>query len=145
MRLSRSHLPAIAQCLGLLCFCAGALAWQASSPFRATVHEHVFTHMAVESSGCVVQTEVRFEAPKQAYESEYEVRNHYRFKARVRFAGGKQVLSPIFSSSSAAKRRYTFRSDTSSEGCWAKERQKLVDIDVEGCRGKGCHVEPFKR
>ncbi len=139
----RSFRLQLTTALTALALSVSAGAWEASSAFRATIHDHVFHHMAVQTHGCSIETTVRFEAPEQAYRSQFPVRNHYRFKARVRFDSGKRVISPIFYSNAPAKRRYVFRYDTSAEGCWAKTRQRLVDINVEGCRGKDCRVAAF--
>lgn len=132
--------------LALLLVLAPALAfaWTSGSPFSATVHGHHFKRVAVRDDGCVVKTTVEFTAPEQGYKDPAPVRNYYRFKARARFASGKEATSPVFFSQQPGTHRFEFNFDTTSAACWAKAEQKLIGVDVEGCRGKGCRVEPFQ-
>ena len=33
--------------------------------------------------------------------------------------------------------------DSSVDGCWAKDKQQLRGVKVEGCRGDGCTPQPI--
>lgn len=121
-----------------------AWAWGSSALFSATVWSHKFSDVSVNATGCVVETTVKYNAPEKAYKSRLKGMNEYRFKARARFASGKSVSSAVFTSTRPGNASHTYRVDTRPDGCWAKQDQKLVAMDVEGCRGEGCQVEPFK-
>ena len=121
-----------------------AAAWQTSVLMSANVWGHHFSQVEVKSTACVVTTTLEYTSPEQAYKSRLKGMNRYRFKARARFASGKVATSHVFVSTKpgGAKQSYTF--DTTAEGCWAKLPQALRGVDVEGCRGEKCVVEPFK-
>jgi hypothetical protein len=123
---------------------AVALAWSSESPFSATVHGHAFKRVSVHDEGCAVKTRLEFNAPEAQYREPAEVRNYYRFKARVRFASGKKAVSPIFFSQKPGDHQFEFAFDTTADGCWARNDQKVIGVDIEGCRGKRCVVEPFQ-
>jgi len=91
-----------------------------------------------------VVARVSYEAPEVAYKNEDEGRNHYRFKARVRLASGKRIESREFESTGPGNHEHTFRTDTAGADCWAKKPQSPAALDVEGCRGEDCSIEPFK-
>lgn len=120
-----------------------ALAWTSASPFSAKIHNHDFNHVAVHDEACVVKTKLKFVAPEAQYQDDAAVRNYYRFKARTRFASGKKALSPVFFSQRPGTHEFEFSFDTATEGCWGKSEQKVIGVDVEGCRGRNCTVEPF--
>lgn len=132
--------------VGVACVLASAtaLAWTSASPFSAKVLGHEFKHVAVENEGCNVKTSLKFSAPEGQYQHPAEVRNYYRFKARVRFASGKSAISPIFFSQRAGEHKFDFNYDTTRDACWSRSEQKVMGVDVEGCRGKGCTVDPFQ-
>jgi hypothetical protein len=130
--------------LGLLSCPAVALAWTSDSPFSATVLGHAFKHVSVRDEGCAIKTVLKFSAPEGQYREPAKVRNYYRFKARVRFASGKKALSPVFFSQKPGDHQFEFAFDSTADGCWARSEQKVIGVDVEGCRGKGCVVEPFQ-
>lgn len=121
-----------------------AAAWTSGSPFSAKVHQHEFARVDAKNEGCKVQAKLSFTAPESAYREPAAVRNYYRFKARIRFASGKNALSPTFFSKKPGNHSFIFEHDTTSEACWGKAEQKIIGVDVEGCRGKGCTVQPFK-
>ena len=112
--------------------------------FSASVWNHKFSEVLVEATDCSVKVSVKYDAPQSAYKSRRASMNHYRFKARARFASGAKAAGPVFSSSKPGAQSQTFSFDTTSEGCWARQPQSLVAMDVEGCRGESCTVEPFK-
>jgi hypothetical protein len=122
-----------------------ALAWGSSAPFAATVHHHEFSRVEASGDGCVARARLTYIAPEQAYGSPEQERNSYSFKARVRFASGKRMFSVPFTNTAPGKRVYRFRVDTGKHGCWARAEQKVVGVDVEGCRGQGCRVRPFQQ
>lgn len=121
-----------------------AAAWDTSVAFKATVHAHAFDGLEVSNQGCTLVAKLRFTAPPEAYRADAAVRNHYRFKARLEFRDGRTITSRTFYSPSPARRFYVIRHDSSREGCWADQRQYPSKVDVEGCRGADCRVEPFK-
>ena len=112
--------------------------------FSASVWSHKFSEVTVEAADCSVKVSVKYDAPGSAYKSHLPGMNHYRFKARPRFASGAKAPGPVFSSTKPGRALHTFSIDSSKEGCWARQKQALVAMDVEGCRGEGCTVEPFK-
>lgn len=130
--------------VGVLLCPALAFAWTTTVPFSAKVHEHSFRRVTVKDDGCALRTVLEFSAPEAQYREPAEVRNYYRFKARVRFASSKRVLSPIFFSQKPGEHKFEFAFDTTADGCWARSEQKAIAVDVEGCRGKACTVEPFQ-
>jgi hypothetical protein len=121
-----------------------AWAWGSSARLNASVWGHQFSEVEVQSSGCVVITKLAYTAPAKAYKSRLEGMNHYRFRARLRFASGKMAVSPGFSSTAPGSSRHDYRFDTKAEGCWGKHKQVLRGVDVTGCRGEKCTIEPFK-
>jgi len=123
---------------------AVAFAWTSASPFSATVHGHEFKRVSIENAGCVVKTTLQFSAPEAGYREPAKVRNYYRFKARARFASGKEAVSPIFFSQKPGDHKFEYAVDTTAAACWGNGEQKVIGVDVEGCRGKGCSVEPFQ-
>lgn len=120
-----------------------AWGWASSVLFSATVWNHKFSEVSVESKDCAVTVRVHYDAPANAYKSRLEGMNHYRFRARARFGSGVKAEGPVFSSSKAGPGLHSYTIDTGS-ACWARDKQALVAMDVEGCRGEGCQVEPFK-
>jgi len=128
---------------GVLAAAGVAWGWGSSALFSATVWNHKFSEVSVESKDCSVTVRVKYEAPASAYKSELSGMNHYRFRARARFASGAKAEGPVFASTKAGPGLHTFSID-SGQACWAREKQSLVAMDVEGCRGETCQVEPFK-
>jgi hypothetical protein len=104
-------------------------------------HGHRFHHVAFDTSGCTVKYRLFFDAPAEAYAN--PAKAHFQFKARLRMQSGKSVVSLIFGNHGGGERVYERDYDTSSEGCWAKEPQKLAGVDVEACRGRGCTPAAF--
>ncbi len=140
------HVRRLAPFVALLAAAATAGAateWKADALFRASIHGHVFDKIEAWNEDCVLYSKVYFTAPAEAYREEAPVRNHYRFKAKVAYKTGKELISGVFFTRSAARRSYTFRRDTRDEGCWARQKQQPADVRVEGCRGEGCKVAPF--
>ncbi len=131
-----------------LCSSLFALAASAAGGFsqqaelRVKTHDHQFDRVKVESSDCNVRYQVFFDAPESAYPPGKT--RHYQFHARIRFQSGKAVVSPIFGNPKPGKRFYEKTYDTTSEGCWAKDAQKLLALDVEACRGRGCVPAEFQ-
>ena len=121
-----------------------AWAWGSSVLFSATVWGHKFSEVAVEGRECSVSVRIKYDAPANAYKSQLDGMNHYRFRARARLASGQKAEGPVFSSTKAGPALHSFTFDTAGQGCWARDKQALVAMDVEGCRGEGCQVEPFK-
>ncbi len=120
-----------------------AWGWASSVLFSATVWNHKFSEVSVEAKDCVVSVRVKYDAPANAYRSRLEGMNHYRFRARARFGSGAKAEGPVFSSTKAGPGLHSFSIDT-GQACWARDKQALVAMDVEGCRGQNCQVEPFK-
>ena len=121
-----------------------AHAWQLSAPFDAVVNDHEFHELKAWNEGCVLKVKLRFKAPESSYQSRASARNYYRFKARLEMSDNITVDSPIFGNPAAGNRVYTFSRDTESGGCWAETKLKIHNIDIEGCRGRRCHVQPFE-
>lgn len=139
----RHRLLRLALTLSVLALSGAALAWSGKAPFTAMVHDHEYHDVALESDGCKVRYRLYFDAPEARYAEKNGVRGYYRFKARIKLHGDKTVTSPVFGNSGAGERVYAAAYDTTSEGCWAKDAQKLAGVDVEGCRGRNCTPAPF--
>jgi len=139
----RHRLLRIALPLTVLALSSAALAWDGKAPFTAMVHDHEYHDVALENDGCKVRYRLYFSAPAARYEEKNGVRGYYRFKARIKLHGDKEVTSPVFGNSGPGERVYAAAFDTTSDGCWAKDTQKLAGVDVEGCRGKTCTPAPF--
>jgi hypothetical protein len=120
---------------------AAAGAWEKKAELEVQVHDHAFSKVSATSVGeCALELSVHFGAPAERYGAG---KGHYKFRARVELSGGKRVTSPVFMNRAPGRRVYRFTFDTTGEGCWAKQEHKIFDLDVEGCRGRGCKVEPF--
>jgi hypothetical protein len=120
-------------------FPATAHGWSEKIGISAKVHGHEFDQIEVTSEGCSVRLTLLFTAPPDAYAGKSEVRNHYRFKARVDFEN-RSFKTDTFSNQTPGRRRIRYVHDTSSQGCWAKQTQKLRGVHVDGCRNKNCKV-----
>ncbi len=131
---------------GLVLFAPlAAFGWSERAGFETRIHGHDFSNVAVESSGeCSLKVRVQFDAPADGYKSESAARRFYRFHVRTKLEGGRALVTRVFNNSASGARAYTYTHDTSAEGCWAKQPQKIIGIDVEGCRGAGCTPEAFK-
>ena len=105
----------------------------------ATVHGHAFDQIEITSEGCSLRVGLYFTAPDSAFRDKNTVRNHYRFRARIDFAD-RSVKTGVFSNDRSGRRRFRYVHDTGSEGCWAKQTQKLRRVHVDGCRNRGCTV-----
>jgi hypothetical protein len=118
--------------------------WESSASVGVTVSGHAFHDVHVASSGCRLALRVLFEAPEKGYsDPKNKVRNYHLFRARVKFAKGQTVTSKTFGNSGPGERAYGFEEDTSGAGCWAKEPNKIVKLDVIGCRGQACDLGDF--
>jgi hypothetical protein len=84
------------------------------------------------------------DAPFERYRDQDEAKNHYRFQAQLKLAGGRSITSPAFSNDEPGLRVFAFTHDSTGEGCWAREPRKLRKLDVNACRGQGCGLEAFK-
>lgn len=130
-------------CVAGLASASVAWGWASSALFSATVWTHRFSEVSVESKDCALTVRVKYDAPANAYKSRLEGMNHYRFRVRARFASGAKAEGPVFSSTKAGAGLHSFTFDT-GQACWAREKQSVVAMDVEGCRGASCQVQPFK-
>lgn len=122
---------------------AAALAWTQESPLVVRVHEHELHDVELAATGCSLDYKLFFSAPAAAYASRAATRNYFVFRARIKFHGGKVVTLPLFGNAAPGERVYARSHDTSGEGCWIKEPQRLMGVDVEACRGRGCTPNPF--
>jgi hypothetical protein len=120
-------------------FPATAHGWSEKIGISATVHKHEFDQIEVTSEGCSVRVALYFSAPQAAYADKKDVRNHYRFRARVDFTD-RSFKTGVFGNDKSGRRRIRYVHDTSGEGCWAKQTQKLRGVHVDGCRNKNCTV-----
>jgi len=122
---------------------AVALAWTQKAPFGVKVHGHAVHDVELSGNGCSLDYKVFFSAPADGYSSRAENRNYYLFRTRIKFQSGKTVTPPVFGNSGPGERVYERGYDTTGEGCWAKEPQKLLGVDVEACRNRGCTPDPL--
>lgn len=118
-------------------------AWRGEIRPAVKVNDHAFDRVVAQSRGCNIDFSLYFTAPEKQYsDSKNAVRNLHRFKARVRL-GDHSADSPNFVNRKPGRRWYRFSFDTSAQGCWAKQEQKMWKLDVNGCRGEPCRVEPL--
>ena len=129
--------------LGVSSAAFGAESWQDEARLAVKVHEHVFHRVVVAAVDCQLQVRLHFDAPKAGYAEPVPERNHYRFIARVKVAGGKRFVSPILSNAQPGARVISFAHDSTGEGCWAGKRRKLRKVDVHACRGTNCTPKGF--
>ncbi len=145
---SRSPRTSLLLTAALLCVAAAASGdakpWTKQNNTNARVHDHTFDRVAVSGSGCELTVKVWFTAPKKAYEAGAPVRNSYLFRARAKLKNGQEVITDVFRSGSPARRNFTHTVDTTAEGCWAKEPNQAVDLNVIGCRGRRCRMPTFE-
>ncbi|MGC4094806.1 MAG: hypothetical protein QM756_44190 [Polyangiaceae bacterium] len=118
-----------------------ASAWSQRAEFGVRTHGHSFNKAVIESSDCTLHYKLYFAAPAEAYEKPGKA--HFQFRARIRFGSGKAVVSKVFGNHGGGARIYEYDYDTGAEGCWAKDEQKLLGVDVEACRGRGCTPAEF--
>lgn len=131
--------------VGVLLVPLSALAWSERASFETRIHGHDFSKVTLERSGdCSLKVQVLFDAPADAYKSESAGRSFYRFHVRTKLAGGRALITRVFSNSAPGARAYSYVEDSGAEGCWAKQPQKIIGIDVEGCRGPGCKPKAFE-
>ena len=118
--------------------------WSSEADVSVRVNGHSFHHARIDGDGCKATIRLVFDAPENGYsDPKNTVRNYHRFQARVRLAKGQALTSRVFSNTVAGERSYTFDEDTSRAGCWSREPNKLVKVDVIGCRGRGCDLGSF--
>lgn len=123
---------------------AADTAWSSEANVSVTVNGHSFNHARIDGDGCKATVRLVFDAPEKGYaDPKNIVRNYHRFRARIRLAKGQTLTSRVFSNTVPGERSYTFEEDTSGAGCWSKDPNKLVKVDVIGCRGKGCDLGSF--
>jgi hypothetical protein len=118
-------------------------AWSQSAEFSATVHGHAFSRVSVDTSDCMLHYRIYFDAPAAAYASKATTRNVYLFRSRIDFASGKSATVPVYANRAPGARMYENTFDSSVDGCWAKDKQALRGVKVEGCRGDGCTPQPL--
>jgi hypothetical protein len=121
-----------------------ALAWSQEGPFSARVHQHEFSRVTLTAVDCTIKTRLFFDAPEEAYKDAAPSRNYYRFHARIELDSEHLVITHFFHNDTPGARVYDYEQDTTAEGCWAKTESRPRDVNVEGCRGRGCTPEPFK-
>jgi hypothetical protein len=122
---------------------AVALAWTQKAPFGVRVHDHALHDVELSATDCSLTYKLFFSAPADGYSSRAENRNYYLFRTRIKFQSGKKITPPIFGNTGPGERVYERTYDTSGEGCWAKQEQKLMGVDVEACRSRGCTPDPL--
>jgi len=127
----------------LLASPAVALAWNQKALLGTRVHEHAMHSVELEAQGCALAYKLYFSAPADGYASRATNRNYYLFRTRIKFHGGKRISVPVFGNAGSGERLYERTYDTTGEGCWAKEPQRLMGIDVEACRNRGCTPDPL--
>lgn len=120
-----------------------AFAWSQNAEFSASVHGHAFQRVEVESRDCVLDYRIYFDAPADGYTSPAKARDVYLFRTRIDFASGKSATVPVFANRAPGARVYENHFDSTSDGCWVKDKQALRGVKVEACRGDGCTPEPI--
>jgi hypothetical protein len=118
-------------------------AWNQKALLGTRVHEHAMHSVELEAQGCALAYKLSFSAPADGYASRATNRNYYLFRARIKFHSGKKITLPVFGNAGPGERIYERTYDTSGEACWAKEPQRLLGLDVEACRNRGCTPDPL--
>jgi len=130
--------------LGVALVTGAAFAWSQGADISATVHGHAFHRVEVSATDCTLDYRIYFNAPADAYGSNAKPRNVYLFRSRIEFADGKTALVPIFANRGPGERVYENHFDSTSDGCWAKDKHGLSRVKVEACRGDGCTPDSFR-
>lgn len=120
---------------------AGNVDW----PVNARVNGHEFNRVRVEGADCSLKLRLDFTAPEDGYSGRAKNRNVHRFRALLLFKTGKVLVTLPFNNRGPGKRVYDEVVDTSAQGCWGKDELQLKDVEVVGCRGKGCRIPEFQR
>jgi hypothetical protein len=116
--------------------------WSNEATPTVRVHEHTFDKVGIEADGCTLALRLHFDAPAVGYgDSRNPGRNEYRFAADVQLKNGEKLTTPEFINRKAGRRLYRKEFDTTTDGCWAKQPNKIIKLDVDACRGHGCAVE----
>jgi hypothetical protein len=118
--------------------------WWEAAEVGVKVHEHAFHRLTANGVGCEVRVRLYFDAPHANYKDADAERNRYRFRAELKFSGGKRFVSEVFDNSEAGARVFAFSHDTQGQGCWAEGEHKLRKLDVHACRGERCIPEVFE-
>lgn len=122
-----------------------AMPWENAVAVSVTVNGHSFHDAKVKSQGCVLSYELFFNAPENGYaDPKNMVRNRHSFQARIQFAKGQTATSNRFGNGAPGERVYRFEDDTSASDCWGKAPNKIVKVDVIGCRGRNCDLGSFE-
>ncbi len=118
--------------------------WWEAAEVGVKVHEHAFHRLTANAIGCQIRVRLYFDAPHAGYRDADAERNRYRFRAELRFSGGKRFVSEVFDNAEGGARVFAFSHDTQDQGCWAEGEPKLRKLDVHACRGERCSPEVFE-
>ena len=121
---------------------ARAADWSHEAPLAIQTYEHTFDRVNVSAEGCAVAARLHLDAPAKAYASQVSDDNHYGFVVRIKFSGGKTLISPTLTNETPGRRVLSFRAETGS-ACWSSKPHKLRKVDVHACKGKGCTPRPW--
>lgn len=144
MRSKHSRRLRLGTLLGVALYSSAAFAWNADVPFEVHVHKHLFDRAVLTSNECKIDVALYFTAPEEGYRAENPRRNYYLFHARFKFDATHRPETLVFGNGAPGRRVYRTQIDTSGEGCWAKQEQHLMGVDVEGCRGRRCTPKDFQ-
>jgi hypothetical protein len=123
---------------------ADAESWANDLAPTVSVNKHAFHDVTARAQGCNIRFGLFFTAPEDQYnDPRNKVRNTHNFQARVRL-GDHRIDSPRFVNRAGGERWFSWTFDSSAQGCWAKDAQKLWKLDVVGCRGERCPLESLQ-
>lgn len=142
MRLSAFCASAITVCAILAA--APARAGDVDWPVNTRVNGHAFDRVRVKRADCALEVRLDFAAPEEGYSARAKNRNVHRFRARLLFKSGKVVTTLPFNNRGPGRRMYSEVVDTSGDACWAKDELRLKDVEVVGCRGRGCRIPELR-
>jgi len=141
----RSRLAGFVLFLSSASLAGDTMPWENAVAVSVTVNGHSFHDVKVKSQGCKLSYELFFAAPESGYaDPKNMVRNRHSFQAKVHFAKGQTALSNRFGNGAPGERVYRFEDDTTSSDCWGKAPNKIVKVDVIGCRGRNCDLGAFE-
>src|SRR5687767_14494124 len=78
--------------------------WWEAAEMAVKVHEHAFHRVTANGVGCQVRVRLYFDAPHASYRDADTQRNRYRFRAELKFSGGKRFVSEAFDNAEAGPR-----------------------------------------
>ncbi len=110
--------------------------------FRPVIkaNNHSFYGVSVDSERCLLAVKVYYFAPK----NEYADSDEHRFRIKVEFAGGVEVVTRPFTNRTPGSRTLYHAHRTARANCWARKPLEIKGIRVVSCHGKKCKLPKLR-